>query len=348
VNRFSERIAPRRPTIKDVARAAGVSKGAVSFAFNGRPGISAETRERILAAARELGWSPSSRARALSVSQSLAVGLVIARSPETLRSDPFFPAFIAGLESVLAENGYALLLQVTPDHENELESYRRLAAEGRVDGVVLTDLRIDDPRPGLLRELDLPTVVVGPDVVAGDWPAVTVDDRKAMRSVVEHLIGLGHERIAHVAGPDELVHGRSRREAWAEALEAARLPLGPLVEADFSAESGAAATRELLDLAEPPTAIAYANDLMAISGLAVAVSRGLDVPSQLSITGYDDSELSGYVRPPLTTVSADVPAWGRAAAYELLALIGGPPSESVAPEAELVIRDSAGPPEDRP
>ena len=151
-----------RPTINDVARVAGVSKGAVSFAFNDRAGLSPETRARILAAAAELGWTPSSRARALSVSRALAVGLVIARPPETLRADPFFPSFIAGVESELATHGYALLLQVVPEHDGEQQTYRRLAVEGRVDGVFLTDLLVEDPRPALLEELGLPTVIVGP------------------------------------------------------------------------------------------------------------------------------------------------------------------------------------------
>ena len=124
-----------------------------------------------------------------------------------------------------------------------------------------------------------------------------------------------------------MVHGRSRREAWAATLHAADLPEGPCVEADFSAEGGAAATRELLDLADPPTAIVYANDLMAIAGLAVAVSRGIDVPGQLSITGYEDTELAAHVQPPLTTVRSDVIGWGRAAAARLLELIEQRPAD---------------------
>src|SRR4051812_3450504 len=105
-----------RPTIADVARSAGVSKSAVSFALNNRPSVAADTRDRILQAARDLGWTPSSKARALSVSRALAVGLVLARRPETLRADPFFPSFIAGVEKGLAERGYSLLLHVAPDH----------------------------------------------------------------------------------------------------------------------------------------------------------------------------------------------------------------------------------------
>jgi LacI family transcriptional regulator, repressor for deo operon, udp, cdd, tsx, nupC, and nupG len=338
-----------RPTITDVAQAAGVSKGAVSLAFNNRPGLAAETRERILASARELGWTPNHRARALSVSRALAAGLVMARPPETLRADPFFPSFIAGVESELSQHGYALLLQVVPEPGAEHQTYRRLSVEGRVDGVFVTDLAVDDARPGLLAELGLPAVIVGPDVPGSRWPSVGVDDAPGIAAAVAHLVGLGHTRIAHVAGPPELVHGRSRREAWAAALARAGLPPGPCVVSDFSAEAGATATRTLLDLADPPTAIVYANDLMAIAGLSVAASRGVAVPDQLSITGYEDTELAAHVQPPLTTVCSDVIGWGRASARRLLELIDERPATVVdlAPPG-LVARGSTGPAPARP
>lgn len=331
-----------KATIRDVARAAGVSKGAVSFALNGRPGVAPETRERILRVARELGWTPSTRARALSVSKALAVGLVIARPPETLRADPFFPSFIAGLESVLSRQGHALLLQVS--QADAEQTYRRLAQQGRVDGVFLTDLAVDDVRPALLKGLGLPAVVIGPALHEDFWPAVGVDDGPAVRAAVRHLIDLGHTRIAHVSGPRNVVHGRSRRQAWADEMRAAGLPEGPSVEADFSAQSGAEATRTLLGLVEPPTAIVYANDLMAMAGLAVAQSQGIRVPEQLSITGYDDTELAAHLQPPLTTVSSDVFAWGEASAWRLLEVIDDEPHVPIelAP-ARLVVRESTGP-----
>ncbi|HEY5247606.1 MAG TPA: LacI family DNA-binding transcriptional regulator, partial [Dermatophilaceae bacterium] len=205
-------------TITDVARVAGVSKAAVSFALNNKPGVAADTRARILAVARDLGWTPSLRGRALSVSRALAVGLVMARTPETLRADPFFGAFISGIETVLSERGYALMLQVVSDQKSEHKSYRRLAANGRVDGVFLTDMRVDDVRPKLLHDLGLPTVVIGP--APGDRPfsAVYVDDQLGIAAAVEHLVGLGHRDIAHVSGPTELVHSVSRRAAWARSL----------------------------------------------------------------------------------------------------------------------------------
>ena len=145
-----------------------------------------------------------------------------------------------------------------------------------------------------------------------------VDDAPGIAAAVQHLVDLGHTRIAHVAGPQSMVHGRSRREAWSRALRDAGLPEGVCVEADFSAESGAAATRELLDLAEPPTAIVYANDLMAMAGLSLALARGVDVPGELSVTGFDDMEIAAHLQPSLTSVNTDVVAWGRAAATRLL------------------------------
>jgi len=333
-----------RPTIRDVARAAGVSKGTVSFALNGRPGVSEDTRERILAAARDLGWTPSTKARALSVSRSFAVGLVLAREPELLGADPFFPSFIAGVERTLSDRGQALVLQVVPESEEEA-GYRRLAGTGRVDGVFLLDLRVDDPRMALLEELGLPAVSIArPDVPSG-FPAVLVDDRPGIAAAVEHLAGLGHRHIAHVAGPAHFLHGSRRRRAFEDALAEAGLPAGPVVEADFSAAGGAAATRALLGADNRPTAIVYSNDLMAIAGLSVAVEHGVAVPADLSVTGFDNTALAAYVTPPLTSVRTDPYLWGRKAAEALLDLIDGGTVDDVAvPAAQLVIRASTAPP----
>ena len=194
---------------------------------------------------------------------------MIARPPEILRADAFFPSFIAGLETVLSTRGHALLLQVA-EHDDDA-AYRRLVQEGRVDGVFVTDLQVDDARPALLEELGLPAVVIGPHLdekPRARQSSLGVDDAPGIRAAVEHLVGLGHTRIAHVSGPQHMVHGRSRREAWSKALRDAGLPEGPCVEADFSAESGARAMRELLDLADRPTAVVFANDLMAMAGLS--------------------------------------------------------------------------------
>jgi DNA-binding LacI/PurR family transcriptional regulator len=342
----------RRPTIDDVARAAQVSKGAVSFALNGRPGVAETTRARILAAADELGWTPSASARSLSTRRALAVGLVVAREPELLGADPFFPPFIAGIETVLARRGHALVLQVPPSADAELDGYRRLAADGRVDGVFLSDLRVDDPRPAALAELGLPAVTIG-RTPASLLPSVSLDDRPGIEAAVRHLIELGHERIAHVAGPSHFIHGGARREAWRSVLAAAGLPTDLAVTADFTAAGGATATAQLLELADPPTAIVYANDVMAIAGMSVAASHGLSVPGDLSVTGFDDTELARHLRPALTTVRSDALGWGAAAAELLLNVVeaaAAPTTPSATPvhlelpPAQLVIRDSCAPP----
>ncbi|MCY1137167.1 LacI family DNA-binding transcriptional regulator [Actinoplanes sp. Pm04-4] len=347
-----------RPTIVDVARAAGVSKGTVSFALNGRPGVSEDTRERILAAARDLGWTPSTKARALSVSRAFAVGIVLAREPELLGADPFFPSFIAGVERTLIDRGQALVLQVVPEAEEEA-GYRRLADAGRVDGVFLLDLRVDDQRMALLEELGLPAVSIARPDAPSPFPAVLVDDRPGIEAAVRHLAELGHRHIAHVAGPAHFLHGQRRRQAFEETLAAVGLPAGPVVEADFSAAGGAAATREILKPAggaaatrqilkpaeQKPTAIVYSNDLMAIAGLSVAVELGVAVPAQLSVTGFDNTDLAAYVTPPLTSVRTDPYLWGRKAAEALLDLIdGGTVDDVPVPAAQLVTRASTAPP----
>ncbi len=337
------------PTISDVAKAAGVSKTAVSFALNGRPGIGEDTKVRILECADQLGWVPSRPARSLSVSRAFAVGLVVARNPETLRVDSFFPSFISGIESVLSERGLALMLQMVPAHARELESYRRLVRERRVDGVFITDLFVDDERPALMRELGLPTVVVGPALTDTGLPTVGVDDRPGIEAAVDHLVALGHRLIAHVGGPRGMVHSRSRHEAWQQALERAGLKPDLYVEADFSAHGGATATTHLLSGDEPPTAIVYANDLMALAGISAATALGLRVPTDLSVTGYDDTEIAAHTQPALTTVSSDVIAWGQAAARRLLEAIDGRAfSEATLTAPQLVVRDSTAAPPRRP
>lgn len=334
----------RRPTIADVAKQAGVSRSAVSFALNGRPGIAEETRRHILATADALGWQPSRPAQALSRGRSGTLGLVLSRAAGTIGADAFFSAFIAGVESVLAERGDALVLQVTGT-DGEEAVYRRLAADRRVDGVLLTDLRVDDPRPALTAELGLPAVVVGDPDGAGGLCSVSLDDRPAFAAAVRSLVELGHRRIAHVAGPQEFRHARRRREAWEQAVRDAGLEPGPVLPGGFTAEGGAAATRELLGLgARRPTAVVYANDLAATAGLAVAQQLGLDVPGDLSVTGYDDTPLAAYTNPPLTSARADAHSWGAAAARALDRVIDrGRADDVVLPPAELLPRASLGP-----
>ncbi|MGB3441440.1 MAG: LacI family DNA-binding transcriptional regulator [Actinophytocola sp.] len=331
----------RRPTISDVARHAGVSKGAVSFALNGRAGVSEETRQRILASAAELGWSPNHRARALSTSRAFSLGLVIARDPDLLGADPFFPAFIAGVEKVLAERDQTLVLQVVTSPAAEEAGYRRLARDGRVDGVFVVDLRRADPRIALLEEIGLPAVTLNRPDVPSPFPAVILDDRPGIAAAVAHLTGLGHTAIAHVAGPDVFLHAIARRDAFLQAMTDAGLQEGQVVAGDFTAAGGREATQRLLTGSYRPTAIVYANDVMALSAIAVAAELGIRIPEDLSITGFDDTTIAAYVHPALTTVRADARSWGEAAATALLHLADGHDVvDTTLPPAELVLRRS--------
>jgi DNA-binding LacI/PurR family transcriptional regulator len=335
----------RRATIEDVARLAGVSNGAVSLAVSGQAGVAESTRERIIAAADELGWRPSIGARAMRSSKAFAVGLILARDPALLGADPFFPSFIAGVESELAPVGFSLVLQVVHDDKAAVtDAYRRLAREGRVDGVFLTDLRRDDPRLALVQELHLRAIAVGTPSRRSELPAIGIDDRVGIREAVDHLIALGHQRIAFVGGTRGYVHSAARLGAWRDAMRSAGLPSGTAIAADFTAAGGAAATTRLLEGADRPTAIVYANDLMAIAGMSVAAQLGLDVPGDLSIVGFDDVPLAAHVNPPLTTVRQDVVLWGRVAAAALLGLIEHrTPVPETLPPSQLVLRASTAP-----
>lgn len=330
----------RRPTIDDVAKLAGVSKGAVSRAVNGGPGISPSTVARILAASDELGWHPSASARALVGARARAIGLVIRRPARLIGEDPFFPNFVAGVEIALSERGYSLVLSVV-DEGSEESTYRRLAGERRVDGFVITDLRWRESRYQLLTELGVPTVAVGWPGSDCPFPIIGINDRAGAQRAIEHLVAIGRTRIAHVSGIPGYIHTRARRTAWREGLRRLGLPAGSEVCGEFTAEGGVKATHRLLDAGEPPTAIFFANDLMAIAGISATRDRGLRVPDDIAVIGFDDSSLSENIFPSLTTVSYDIYAWGRRAAELLLRSIAG---ESVEARTEipsdLVVRSS--------
>lgn len=313
----------QRATIGDVAREARVSKGTVSLAYSGKRKISEPTRQRIFAAAERLQWAPSSPARALATRRSNALGIVLCRDPRILASDSFFPSFLAGVEQALNGRDMALILQVVSSPAAETRAYRNLG-RGRVDGVILLDLERDDQRIPLVDRLGIPAVILG-DYGPSDLPSVYADDRASVRALLDHLMALGHRRIAHVAGPDRYVHSIARREAFVEHLRASGLDHTLVRTGDFTAESGRGLTRALLSLPERPTAICYANDVMAMAGLTLAQQSGLVVPDDLSVTGFDDSELSAHLSPGLTTVSTDAFTRGVRSAESLLASIEGHP-----------------------
>ncbi|MFJ5259855.1 LacI family DNA-binding transcriptional regulator [Streptomyces sp. NPDC088387] len=311
----------KRPTVADIARRAGVSKVAVSYALNGRPGVSDKTREKILAIAEEVGWRPNSAARALNNAQAGAVGLALCRPARFLGVEPFFMELISGIEGALAERSYALTLQVVGDHQQEIEVYRRWWGESRIDGAFLVDLHSHDPRVAAIEQLGMPAVVIGHPSAAGSLPAIWSDDGEAIRETVDYLLALGHRSLARIAGFPELVHTALRDEAFTAAC--GQRADHTIAHTDYSGDEGARATRRLLSSLQRPTAIIYDNDIMAVAGLSVAQELGLDVPRDLSIVAGDDSPIAQVTRPALTAVSRDIPAYGAHAAQTLLSSVAG-------------------------
>ncbi|MER5961610.1 LacI family DNA-binding transcriptional regulator [Streptomyces sp. NPDC002057] len=335
-----------RPTISDIARKAGVSKGAVSFALNGRPGVSDETRRRILRVVEEMNWRPHSAARALGGAKAGAVGLVLARPARTIGVEPFFAMLLSGLQAGLSAETTALHLMVVEDTAAEIEVYRRWSSEHRVDGFVVVDLQFQDPRVPVLEQLGVPAVVLGGPGRHGGLPSVWADDREAMTATVDYLAALGHRRIAHLAGLPAFQHTRRRIRALRDSARRLGLIDAVSVPTDFSDAEGAAATRALLARPQRPTAIIYDSDVMAVAGLGVATEMGISVPGDLSLVSFDDSALTRIVHPPLTALSRDTFALGEQVARTVLAAIADPTAvhDHKNPTPRLVVRESTAPP----
>jgi len=336
---------PAKVTIKDVAARAGVSKGAVSLAFNNRPGLADATRDRIFAAARELGWAPNLAARSLSSSRVDAVGLAICRPARLLGLEPFYMEFVSGIESVLAEQSCSLLLRLVRDLDEEVAQQERWWKSKQVAGSILVDFLTDDPRLPALGALGMPVIAVGHPSLTGGFPSLWTDDGTAVAEAVRYLAALGHRRVAHVGGAAELGHSAIRNAAFEATVRELGLDAGRQTPTGFSGEDGARATRTLLSSAERPTAILYDNDIMAVAGLSVASEMGLSVPADLSLLAWDDSQLCRLTHPTLSAMSHDVHGFGAEVARTLFALMTTGEAESrQVPTPALTPRGSTGPP----
>jgi DNA-binding LacI/PurR family transcriptional regulator len=300
----------RRVTIVDIAQRAGVSTSAVSYALNDKPGVSPATREHILAIAAELEWVPDAAARTLSQGRTDTVGLVLSRDPRFLANESFFMEFIAGVEIALAEYQQGLLVQLVRDRDAEMAIYRQWKSAKRVDGVILVDLEADDPRTELVQRIGLPSVAVGDPSLSGGLPTVWTDDASGVREAVRFLYDLGHRAIARIGGNPEFAHVAIRDTAFVD--ECLRLGLIYVsLAGDFGIERAEQLTEELLDDPDSPyTAILYDSGLTAVTGLRAAQARGIRVPEQLNIVGWDDSIMCTVTDPPISVMSYDVVSYG--------------------------------------
>jgi DNA-binding LacI/PurR family transcriptional regulator len=314
-----------RVTIKDVAARAGVSKGAVSLAFNHKPGLSEATRDRIFLAARELGWSPSLTARTLAGSRVDVVGLAVCRPARVLGLEPWYMEFVSGVQSVLTEHSSSLLLRLVRNMDEEVGVQEAWWRGRQIGGSILVDFRADDPRAAMTERLGMPVVAVGHPSLTGGLTSVWTDDATAVTEAVRYLAALGHRRIARVGGAADLGHTAIRTAAFDEAAGALALAGAWQVATDFSGDAGARATRSLLTAApaDRPTAIVYDNDIMAVAGLSVAAEMGLRVPEDVSLLAWDDSQLCRLTHPTLSAMSHDVHGFGAEVARTLLSVITG-------------------------
>jgi DNA-binding LacI/PurR family transcriptional regulator len=334
----------RPPGSTDVARLAGVSQKTVSRVMNGEPYVSDEVRERVLAAARQLGYRRNTAARALNLGRFHRIGVV------SLGSSLYGPASqLVALERRAREIGYALSVVNTleGDDNGVMQAVESLLEQG-VDGIVLSEpidvgkeLRIDS---------DVPVLSLGP--VAGlDGPHVIIDrpsNVDAGREATEHLLGLGHATVWHVAGPGRWWVARDRVRGWRAALADAGAPEPPMLEGDWSPASGYAAGRVLAANPEV-TAVFVANDDMAIGVLRALAEAGRAVPDQVSVVGMDDIPAAAYLSPPLTTIRQDfeaIVAHGMALLVERIEGGSGAASQDP-PVPHLVVRRSTTPPKEK-
>lgn len=333
-----------RVTINDIARRAGVSKGAVSYALNGRPGVSESTRARILQIAAELGWAPNRTARLLSGSRTDTIGLILARPARTLSTEPFYMEFVGGIESELSPRSYALLLQLAKDQDEEIATYRRWWSERRIDAVILVDLQLADRRIEVLRELEIPTIVVTDPAQAPELMSVWTDDAVAMQEAVDYLVSLGHTQLARVAGFSGMVHVARRDDAFTKAV-AETGTCGQTIHTDFTSEAGRQAAQQLLAGDVVPTAIVFDNDLMAVAGLSAMAEAGVRVPDEMSVLAWDDSPLCEITHPQLSAMSHDVFGLGAEVARRLFSLLdGADPVATTFSKPSLLVRGSTAPP----
>src|SRR5215212_10021974 len=330
-------------TMNDVARVANVSIATVSHVINGTRFVSAERVERVQAAMQELGYTPDATARSLRVGRTDTIGLVV---PDN--SNPFFAALARWIEEAGFESGYTTILANSNERPDREHRYVSTLVSKRVDGLILSPSRGDHSTlTRLLQNARLPVVVVDRDAALPNADVVLYDNEGGSYEAARYLLELGHRRIGCVAGPADASSATERVTGFRKAIADAGLPPQPVVEADFHFTGGREATARLLDTGQEFTALFAANDLMAAGAVRELHSRGIAVPDQVSVVGFDDAPLAEMVSPALTTMRQPLQEMAHSAVSLLLSRVtsgdGGAPVRKVL-STSLVIRDSTAPP----
>lgn len=323
--------------IRRVAELAGVSVATVSRTLKNPDVVAPATRERVQAAVAAANYRPNGMAVQF---RSRRTGNLVVLVP--LIANSFFARVIAGIQQAAQAAGYRVLLCDTAGDERREREYAELVYARQADGVI--QLRAFDPFAG---QGDIPPVVNACEVLAEHtWPKVRLDNRAAARCLTEHLLALGHRRIALIKGPEDSPLTLERLAGYQEALTQAGIALDPglLHEGDFTLAAGAAAAKALLALPERPTALFCCSDEMAIGALQILRRSGLRVPEDISLAGFDDIAFAAYTEPPLTTIAQPAEAFGQRAVAMLLEVLNGgtPAAREVVLPFELKVRGSTG------
>lgn len=347
-NNFSPETSPestskiaKRPTISDIARAAGVSIAVVSYALNGKNGVSPATRDRVLRIANEYGWRPSAAARSLRTSPK-AVGLALVDQGHPSSQSAYTLEFVAGVQTALAKEGLSLMVQVVESVEVGAQLFSTWWAERRFDGFLITDVTQDDPRISAVTKHKIPSVAVAHPESSGGGSYVWVGEEEAYASAVRTLAALGHQHIALLNGL-ELVEIAQRR-ALAARIEGARHGVRLTVRNSSSAEGAAASARALLNDHDRPTALIFSNDTDAVTGIDVARRLSLSVPWDVSIIGIGASASSQLSLPSLSSIAYPHREIGTLAGQTLIRVLKGevrPFEKYVLPP--LTVRGSTAP-----
>src|SRR5690348_7528845 len=339
----------RRPRIADVAREAGVSKTAVSFAFNSPDRLAPETASRIRDVADSLGYRPHPVARMLTQRQTHTLGVLTPQALSVIFSNPFFGAFSEGVALAAEQEGYALHF-ISPLQG----SLARAMGRATVDGVVAVGLAAAHPEVEQIRAAGLPLVMVDSSALP-DQPFIEIDDEGGARAAAEHLLQLGHRDLLIVGveppspgatlEPDGVMGRRMRGYLNALADKGVELPEHAFVVGPASIEGGIAAMRRAAEDGMRPTGILVMSDAMAIGVLRAAREMGLRVPEDLSVVGFDDIDISQHTNPPLTTVHQPIRQKGESAVRLLLSVVERRdlPPEQLRLETRLIVRGSTGP-----
>ena len=296
--------------MKDVAEKAGVSVTTVSHVLNKtrhRP-VAAETRQRVLDAMRELNYQPDANARRLAQTHSNLFGLIVSEI-----ANPFFPDVIRGFENAALSRGFELLLYNTEYEQARGNIAVRKMIENKVRGVAVVTSMLDPALGAQLASENVPVVMLGPGPAKPGISYIAVEYEQGMTQAVDHLIGLGHERIAFVAGPRHIASARRVCETFTDALAKRKLQPCHIAETNYKVDGGAAAVSSLLALPVFPTAVVCGNDLIAIGVISALEEVGISVPEDVSVVGCDNLLLARLARPPLTSIDAPRDGLGRMA-----------------------------------